>query len=119
MTQDPSAALSVAMAYYQAWTGKDVDRAMTHVADDVVCDSPLGRIEGVLHRRAIEHVGFRDDRLPAGRLDLLFQIVKPLGAARDQHDFGAVFRQHLGKAHAKPTRCAGDQRDAAGDVEQF
>ncbi len=28
MTRDPSAALSVAMAYYHAWTGKDVDRAM-------------------------------------------------------------------------------------------
>jgi hypothetical protein len=47
VAQDPSPALSVALAYYHAWTGKDVDRAMTHVADDVVCDSPLGRIDGV------------------------------------------------------------------------
>ena len=47
MTQAPSPALSVALAYYHAWTGKDVDRAMTLVADDVVCDSPLGRIEGL------------------------------------------------------------------------
>ena len=46
MTQE-SRALSVAMAYYRAWTGKDIDTAMGHVADDVVCDSPLGRIEGV------------------------------------------------------------------------
>lgn len=29
MTQEPSAALSVALAYYHAWTSKDVDRAMT------------------------------------------------------------------------------------------
>lgn len=52
MTQAPSPALSVALAYYHAWTGKDVDGAMTHVADDVVCDSPLGRIEGVEGLRA-------------------------------------------------------------------
>ena len=47
MTQDPSAALSVALAYYHAWTGRDVDRAMTYVADDIVCEAPTGRIEGV------------------------------------------------------------------------
>jgi hypothetical protein len=41
-----TAALDVAMAYYQAWTGKDIDRAMGYVADDVVCDAPAGRIEG-------------------------------------------------------------------------
>jgi limonene-1,2-epoxide hydrolase len=46
VTQE-SGALSVAMAYYRAWTGKDIDTAMGHVADDVVCESPLGRIEGV------------------------------------------------------------------------
>jgi hypothetical protein len=47
VTQDPSPALSVALAYYHAWTGKDVDRAMTYVADDIVCEAPTGRIEGV------------------------------------------------------------------------
>jgi limonene-1,2-epoxide hydrolase len=52
VTQDPSPALSVALAYYHAWTGGDVDRAMAHVADDVVCESPLGRIEGVEGLRA-------------------------------------------------------------------
>jgi hypothetical protein len=46
VTQDSSPALSVALAYYHAWTGKDVDRAMTYVADDVVCEAPSGRIEG-------------------------------------------------------------------------
>jgi SnoaL-like domain len=45
--QEPSAALSVAMAYYHAWTGKDVDRAIRYVADDVVCEAPAGRIDGV------------------------------------------------------------------------
>jgi ketosteroid isomerase-like protein len=39
-------ALDVALAYYDAWTSKDFDRAMTYVADDVVCDAPAGRIEG-------------------------------------------------------------------------
>lgn len=37
----------MALAYYHAWTGKDVDRALTYVADDVVCEAPTGRIEGV------------------------------------------------------------------------
>jgi ketosteroid isomerase-like protein len=47
MTESPSPALRVALAYYQAWTSKDVDAAMRHLADDVVCDAPAGRIEGV------------------------------------------------------------------------
>jgi hypothetical protein len=47
VTRDSSPALSVALAYYHAWTGKDVDRAMTYVADGVVCEAPAGRIEGV------------------------------------------------------------------------
>jgi ketosteroid isomerase-like protein len=47
MAEHPSPALHVALAYYQAWTSKDVDAAMRHLADDVVCDAPAGRIEGV------------------------------------------------------------------------
>lgn len=40
-------ALQVCLAYYQAWTAKDFDRAMTFVADDdIVCDGPSGRLEG-------------------------------------------------------------------------
>jgi ketosteroid isomerase-like protein len=45
MAEPPSPALQVALAYYQAWTGKDLDAAMRHLADDVVCDAPAGRIE--------------------------------------------------------------------------
>jgi SnoaL-like domain len=41
-----SAALRVALAYHEAWIGKDLDRAMTYLADDIVCDAPAGRIEG-------------------------------------------------------------------------
>jgi ketosteroid isomerase-like protein len=47
MTGSHSPALEVALAYYHAWTSKDVDAAMARLADDVVCDAPAGRIEGV------------------------------------------------------------------------
>ncbi|MBB5804570.1 hypothetical protein F4560_004338 [Saccharothrix ecbatanensis] len=39
-------ALDTALAYYHAWTGHDFDRAMTYIAEDVVCDAPAGRMEG-------------------------------------------------------------------------
>jgi ketosteroid isomerase-like protein len=45
-------ALQVATAYFEAWTSKDLDRAMTYVADDVICDAPAGRIEGAAAFRA-------------------------------------------------------------------
>ena len=47
MPDDPSPALQVALAYYQAWTSKDVDAAIAQLADDVVCDAPAGRLQGV------------------------------------------------------------------------
>jgi ketosteroid isomerase-like protein len=46
MTEHPGPALQVALAYYQAWTRNDIAAAMRHLADDVVCDAPAGRIEG-------------------------------------------------------------------------
>lgn len=39
-------ALQVSLAYFQAWAAKDFDRAMTFVADDIVCDAPAGTIDG-------------------------------------------------------------------------
>jgi hypothetical protein len=36
----------VALAYHRAWTSGDLDGAMTHVANDVVCDAPAGRTAG-------------------------------------------------------------------------
>ena len=45
-------ALDVALAYYEAWTSKDFERAMTFIADDIVCDAPAGRIEGSVAYRA-------------------------------------------------------------------
>jgi ketosteroid isomerase-like protein len=47
MTEHHSPALEVARAYYQAWTGKNVEAAMDHLADDIVCDAPAGRIQGI------------------------------------------------------------------------
>lgn len=44
--------LQVAQAYYEAWTGTDLDAAMTYIAEDVVCDAPAGRIEGAAAYRA-------------------------------------------------------------------
>ena len=51
MTEN-SPALKIALAYYQAWTNKDLDRAMSYISDDVVCDAPAGRIEGAGAYRA-------------------------------------------------------------------
>lgn len=40
------------MAYFTAWTNKDFEQAMTYIADDIVCDAPAGRIEGIDAYRA-------------------------------------------------------------------
>jgi hypothetical protein len=52
MTDQPaaaerSAALAVALAYHRAWTSKNVDEALTHVADNIVCDAPSGQLLGI------------------------------------------------------------------------
>jgi SnoaL-like domain len=41
-----SSALEVALAYHEAWTSGEFERAMTYIADDIVCEAPAGRIEG-------------------------------------------------------------------------
>ncbi len=47
MTESTSPALQVALAYYHAWTGHDLDKAMSYIADDIVCDAPAGRLKGI------------------------------------------------------------------------
>ena len=42
MTGTTSPALQTALAYYQAWTGHDLDKAMNYIADDIVCDTRPG-----------------------------------------------------------------------------
>ena len=46
MTESTSPALRTALAYYQAWTSHDLDRALEYIAADIVCDAPAGRLEG-------------------------------------------------------------------------
>ena len=46
MTETTSPALRTALAYHQAWTSHDLDKAMSYIADDIVCDAPAGRLEG-------------------------------------------------------------------------
>ena len=46
MTDTTSPAMRTALAYYEAWTSHDLDKAMSYIADDVVLDSPAGRLEG-------------------------------------------------------------------------
>ena len=46
MTETTSPALEVALAYFHAWTGHDLDKAMSYIADNIVCDAPSGRLEG-------------------------------------------------------------------------
>jgi ketosteroid isomerase-like protein len=46
MTDTTSPALRTALAYYQAWTSHDLEKAMSYIADDIVLDSPGGRLEG-------------------------------------------------------------------------
>jgi hypothetical protein len=46
MSDTSGAALHAALAYYRAWTGGDFERAMTYIADDIVCRTPAGRLDG-------------------------------------------------------------------------
>ena len=46
-TAENSPALAVALAYHRAWTGKNLDEALSHVADDIVCEAPGGRLVGL------------------------------------------------------------------------
>jgi hypothetical protein len=52
MTTPPSPALEVALAYYQARSSKDIDAAMSYIAEDIICQAPAGRIEGAAAYRA-------------------------------------------------------------------
>lgn len=46
MTETASTALQTALAYFRAWTSGDFDLAMTYVAEDIVCQAPVGRLDG-------------------------------------------------------------------------
>lgn len=44
-------ALATALAYHQAWTGQNLDQAMTYIADGITCDAPGGQISGAQQYR--------------------------------------------------------------------
>lgn len=46
MSDDRGTALETALAYHHAWTGGEIDGAMTYLADDIVCRAPDGDITG-------------------------------------------------------------------------
>lgn len=47
MTQtSDSTPLGTVLAYHRAWTRGDIDRALTYVADDIVCNAPGGDLVG-------------------------------------------------------------------------
>lgn len=46
MNTEQTPALQVALAYYHAWTNKDLEQAISYIDDEIVCDAPAGRIEG-------------------------------------------------------------------------
>ena len=46
MTDPNPHALATALAYHQAWTSQNLDRAMTYIADDITCEAPGARISG-------------------------------------------------------------------------
>ena len=41
-----SPALQIALAYHQAWTSHDFERAMTYIAPDIACQTPGGPLRG-------------------------------------------------------------------------
>lgn len=50
-TAAKSPALSVALAYHRAWTSKNLDEALSHVGEDIVCDAPSGQLRGLSQYR--------------------------------------------------------------------
>jgi ketosteroid isomerase-like protein len=62
MRESQSTALHTALAYYEAYADKDLEEAMSFIAEDIICDAPAGRIEGA--------------RAFRGFLESLFKLLK-------------------------------------------
>ncbi len=45
-TQAAGRTLQAVNGFFEAWAAKDIERTMSYVADDIVVDSPNGRVEG-------------------------------------------------------------------------
>lgn len=70
MNKHHGAALKTALEYYDAWTNRDLERAMSYVSDHVVCDAPSGRLEGIAAYR--EFIGPFLHILKATQLEAAF-----------------------------------------------
>ncbi len=81
-------------------------------------ERPLGTIECMQHGLAVDHIGADGDGAPARVFDARLDLVETVGTARHQSHRGAGPGQYLGEPHPEPARCAGDQRDPAGEVEK-
>ena len=64
-------ALETALAYHRAWTSGDFELAMTHVASDIVCQAPPGRLEGA--------AAFRDFMGPFAQILISSRLVAAFG----------------------------------------
>ncbi|GCB43931.1 nuclear transport factor 2 family protein [Streptomyces sp. NL15-2K] len=49
-----SPALDVALAYYKAWSNKNVDEALSYFADGFVSQTPVGRLDAEAYRPFLE-----------------------------------------------------------------
>lgn len=52
MTETTTTALDTVLAYHHAWTRHDFAQAMRYIADDIICQSPAGQIDGATAFRA-------------------------------------------------------------------
>lgn len=89
------AALDVALSYYDAWTSKDFDRAMTYVADDIVCDAPAGRVEGAAAYREF-----------MGPFVQILERAELIAAYGDERTAVVVTTRRRSRCRARPARSA-------------
>ena len=106
MTGSTSPALDVALAYHEAWTSHDLEKAMSYIADDIVCDAPAGRLEGA----ADLHVPSERTGPPVGVR--LVAVVVDVAAAIRGHE--RVARRFPGREPARSRHPALERRYAAG-----
>ena len=91
-TQTASPALRTALAYHQAWTSKNLDQAMTHIADDIICDAPGAQISG-----AQQYRGF------LGRFMTQLTGVQTVAAFGDNTTAVLFYYPHTANASDAPT----------------
>jgi hypothetical protein len=71
MNSTTSPALATVLSYFEAWTSHDVDKAMSYIADDIICDAPAGRLEGI--------AAFRDFLEPFTRIVTGSELIAAYG----------------------------------------